>query len=90
MEMTIVAVVLPFKSNQVSEYIGPITWKIGCATAEMTYKAPGGGSDIASGLSEHTCPNIKSAYEAFTERLRAVPAYRTHAERSSDGTPIKH
>lgn len=86
MEIIIVAVVLPFKSNQVSEYIGPITWKMGWAIAARAYQAIGRSSvNLAF---KHTCPIIKSAYELCTERLRAVPAYRTHAESSNDGTPM--
>lgn len=35
--MIIVAVVRPFKSNHFSEYIGPKTWKIGCAIPPKSY-----------------------------------------------------
>lgn len=34
----IVAVVLPFRLNHVSEYFGPMTWYIGCAIEAKNYE----------------------------------------------------
>lgn len=38
MDMIIVAVVRPLRSNQTSEYFGAKTWYTGCAIAEKNYE----------------------------------------------------
>ena len=87
--MTIVAVVRPLRSNHVSEYFEPRTWKIGWAIEVKSWRNSvkvrrGSSGDV------RTWPNMRSAYASFGESPSAVAAYLIHAESKSDSAPTRH
>jgi hypothetical protein len=74
-----------YRSHDLKDWLGDRCKKLGITTEGFVCQLK-----VLAERSERTCPIIMSAYEPFTGRLRDVPAYRNHAERSSVTAPISH